>query len=334
MAACVASPDLAHAVTLNPARLASVYSVYASSDYETLSGPTDQLFLPNSSSQFLQNGNLAAWDVSVAFPIGLLGGGACYSSLELGGWRTTISSFGLATGLPLGFSIGVTGKHISFSRTFLATDQTVFPVDMKGSRFTFDVGAANRVELSNTTFFRAILSTGAVFANVLPGMTLKSGEPGYLGTATDVSVNLPQTFSCGIAYTFASNYRLGDFELFKVTMAADYMHLFATNAPMDDLPSFNDQYRVGLEAMALGALAVRLGYTFKTPTRPGSDPYNNLSVSQMGTGFSYGFSLRFPVKLLLPDLPLVSVEASYAKNPQWNTGMYHDLFGIVCEMLF
>ncbi|MCL5267825.1 MAG: hypothetical protein M1469_06965 [Bacteroidetes bacterium] len=334
MSAYVAAPDYAHAVTLNPAVLASVYSIYAASDYEAYSRPSGESFLPSSYSQFLENGNLTVWDVSAAFPVGPLGGGGSYNSFELGGWRTTTSALALATSLPLGFSLGITGKYITYSRTTLVTDQTVFPVRLNSGRFTFDVGAANRVELSNTTFFRAILSTGAVFSNVLPRITLKPEESAFAGAPAELIVDLPQTFSCGIAYTFASNYRLADFELFKVMAAADYAHLLKNNDPMDDLPSYRDQYRFGLETMALGVLAVRLGYTFKAPAVGGFDYYNNLHISQMGSGFSYGFSLRFPVKLLLPDWPLASLELSYAKNPEWSTGMYHDLFGVVCELMF
>lgn len=334
MSAYVAAPDYAHAVTLNPASLAYVYNIYAASDYESFARQPGELFLPSLPSQYLSSGTLNAWDVSAAFPVGPLGGGVCYSSFELGGWKTTVSSLGLAAGLPLGFSAGVTGKYVTFSRNYLAAEQVIAPSMMNANRFTFDIGAADRIELSNTTFFRAILSTGAVFSNVLNGLTLKPENQTAVGPVRNVNVQLPQTFSCGIAYTFASNYRLADFELFKVMTAADYVHLVGSDDPVDDFPSYKDQYRIGLETTALGILAVRLGYTFKSPAVSGFDYYNNLHIAQMGSGFSYGFSLRFPVKLVLPDWPLASLEMSYAKNPEWNTGMYHDLFGIIAELAF
>ena len=334
MSAYVAAPDYAHAVTLNPAGLAYVYDIYAASDYESFARQPGELFLPSLPSQYLSSGTLKAWDVTAAFPVGPLGGGACYSSFELGGWKTKVSSLGLAAGLPLGFSAGVTGKYVALSRTYLATDEVIVPGVVNANRFTFDIGVANRVELSNTTFFRAILSTGAVFSNVLNSLTMKPENRAGVVPIGDLNVQLPQTFSCGIAYTFASNYRLADFELFNVMAAADYVHLLGSDDPVDDLPSYKDQYRIGLETIALGILAVRLGYTFKAPAVGGYDYYNNLHIAQMGSGFSYGFSLRFPVKLVLPDWPLASLELSYAKNPEWNTGMYHELFGLVAELAF
>lgn len=336
MSAYVADPDFAHAVTLNPAMLALVHDVYAASDYEYFSRPQGELFLPNSIQTSLANGNMAAWDVSAGFPVGPVGGGASFSSFDLGGWRTTVSALGVAARLPLGFSAGITGKYVSYSR--LIPDFAVSPVGsvprVKSSRFTFDIGAINRQILANNTFFEAVLSTGAVFSNVLAGMDLQSQSTIIAYPGFNPNVDLPQTFSCGIAYSFISNYRLADFELFKVTAAADYSHLLSNSSPIDELPSHRDQYRVGLETMALGILAVQLGYTLKAPIREGVDQNNNLTIARMGTGFSYGFSLRFPVKLLLPDLPVVSLQLSYAKNPEWNSGMYQDLFGVVFEMLF
>ncbi len=336
MSAYVADPDFAHAVMLNPARLASVYNVFVASDYEYFSRQQGELFFPSPSLQLLENGRLAAWDVSAGFPAGPLGAGAAFSSFDLGGWRTTVSALAVAVRLPLGFSAGITGKYLTNSRftpdfvasTFGAT------VQLKSSRFTFDLGAINRQVLANNTFFEAVLSTGAVFSNVLTGMKLQSQSPVVVFPPNSLNVDLPQTFSCGIAYSFISNYRLADFELFRVTAAADYSHLLSNSTPIDELPSYKDQYRVGLETTALGILAVQVGYTLKAPIRQGSDLDNGLTVARMGTGFSYGFSLRFPVKLLLPDLPVVSLELSYAKNPEWNSGMYQDLFGVVAEMQF
>lgn len=341
MSAYVADPDFAHAALLNPARLASAYNMFIASDYEYFSRQRGELFFPNSSSQLFQNGKLAAWDVSAGFPVGPLGGGVAFSSFNLGGWRTTVSVLAVGVRLPLGFSAGVSGKYVTYSRfeENLANGTPGSGVEMKTNRFTFDLGAINRQVLANNTFFEAVLSAGAVFSNVLADMELQpqlqsANQPAAAVLPGNINVTLPQTFSCGIAYSFISNYRLADFELFKVTAAADYSHLFSNSTPIDELPSHRDQYRVGLETTALGILAVQVGYTLKAPARQGIDGDNNLSVARMGTGFSYGFSLRFPVKLLLPDLPVVSLELSYAKNPEWNSGMYQDLFGVVAEMQF
>lgn len=329
MSAYVADPDYAHSVLLNPAKLGFVSTFYAASDYEYFSRGVGELFLPSTPSDYLANGNLSAWDASIAFPVGPLGAGAAFSAFDFAGWRTTVSSLGAGVRIPLGFSIGLTGKYLTVAK------ETIIPGGFdtyKLDRFTFDIGAMNHTVLANTTFFRAILSSGIVFTNVLSGANwTQQGQP---VVPQELDVNLPQTFECGLAYTFASNYRLSDFELFRVTGAADYSHLFSNPGPVDGFMLQHDQYRVGLETVALGVLAVRIGYTLKTPRVAGVDLFNNLSVSRMGSGFSYGFSLRFPVKLVLPALPVTSLELSYAKNPEWNSGMYHDLFGAVFEMLF
>jgi hypothetical protein len=235
---------------------------------------------------------------------------------------------GAGVRIPFGFSLGVTGKYITLRKN-VAVPGATGSSDLE--KFTFDVGAMNRTILANTTFFRAIFSSGIVFTNILPSVKW-SGQLGV--PLADAAADLPQTFQCGLAYTFASNYRLSDFELFKVTGAIDYSHLFSNSSPIDGFILPRDQYRVGLETIALGILAVRIGYTLKTPVLTGEDLYNRLTVSRMGSGVSYGFSLRFPVKLVLPALPVTSLELSYAKNPEWNSGVYHDLFGVVMEMLF
>ncbi len=328
MSAYVADPDYDHAVLLNPAKLGFAQTVYAGSDYEYFSRDVGLLFLPSTPSNYLSNGKLSAWDASFAMPVGPLGAGASFSAFDLAGWRTTMSAVGAAVRVPFGFSIGLTGKYVTVDK------EDVIPGGIGVSslnRFTFDVGAMNRTVLANTTFFRAIFSSGVVFSNVIPGVTWtqQGGTP-----ATSQSADLPQTFQCGLAYTFASNYRLSDFELFRVTGAIDYSHLFSNSSPIDNFTLQRDQYRIGLETIALGILAVRIGYTLKTPVLMGEDLYNRLSIAHMGSGVSYGFSLRFPVKLVLPALPVTSLELSYAKNPEWNSGVYHDLFGVVMEMLF
>jgi hypothetical protein len=334
MSAYLADPDYAHSVLLNPAKLGYVGNLHFGSDYEYFSRGTGELFLSPTPPDTLTNGNMSAWDASLAMPVGPLGLGAAFQGFDLAGWRTTVAALGVATELPLGFSVGITGKYLT---VFKLTDMSSSGTNNFTLRyFTFDAGAMNRTTLADNTFFRAILSTGMVFTNILSkgswipqhvtiGML---GNPGYL------DVNLPQTFGCGIAYTFASNYRLSDFELFRVTGAFDYSHLFTGSAPMDGFMGQRDQYRLGLETTALGILAVRVGYTLKTPSTSVSDLQNGLLVSRAGTGFSYGFSLRFPVKLVLPSLPISSLEISYAKNPEWSSGMYHDLFGAVFEILF
>ena len=330
MSAYVADPDFAHAVILNPAKLSFAETVYAASDYEYFSTDVGLLFLPSTPSDYLSSGELSAWDASFAMPVGPLGAGASFSAFDLAGWRTTLSAVGAAVRMPFGFSLGVTGKYITLRRP------EVIPGGMGKSsfeKFTFDLGAMNRAVLANTTFFQAILSSGVVFSNILPGVTWTQ-DGASSGNLLNTPANLPQTLQCGIAYTFASNYRLSDFELFRVTGAIDYSHLFSKSSPIDEFTFQRDQYRIGLETVALGILAVRIGYTLKTPVVMGEDLYNNLTISRMGSGVSYGFSLRFPVKLVLPALPVTSMELSYAKNPEWNSGVYHDLFGVVMEMLF
>ncbi len=328
MSAYVADPDYAHAVFLNPAKLGFAETVYAASDYEYFSRDPGLLFLPSTPSDYLSNGKFSAWDASLVLPLGPFGAGASFSAFDLAGWRTTTSDVGAGVRIPFGFSLGVTGKYITLRKN-VAVPGATGSSDLE--KFTFDVGAMNRTILANTTFFRAIFSSGIVFTNILPSVKW-SGQLGV--PLADAAADLPQTFQCGLAYTFASNYRLSDFELFKVTGAIDYSHLFSNSSPIDGFILPRDQYRVGLETIALGILAVRIGYTLKTPVLTGEDLYNRLTVSRMGSGVSYGFSLRFPVKLVLPALPVTSLELSYAKNPEWNSGVYHDLFGVVMEMLF
>ncbi len=328
MSAYVADPDYAHSVLLNPAKLGYAANMYVAGDYEYFSRGTGELFLPNSPPDFISNGNLTALDASLAVPFGPVGIGAAFNAFDLGGWRTTVSGLGAAVKLPLGFSVGVTGKYLTVAKI------VAIPGGFDNYRlgkFTFDVGAMSHTTLADNTFFRAIFSSGVVFTNLLSQGTWSADRPLASGQSPDVRV--PQTFGCGIAYTFASNYRLADFELFRVTGAIDYSHTLGNSTPVDYFIMQRDQYRVGLETMALGVLAVRLGYTLKTPVIAGVDPQNDLYVSRMGTGFSYGFSLRFPVKLVLPSLPVASLEISYAKNPEWSSGMYHDLFGAVFEIL-
>ncbi len=329
MAAYIADPDYAHSVLLNPAKLGYANNTYVAGDYEYFSGGRGELFLPDSPPNILTDGDLSIFDASIAVPVGPLGAGAAFEAFDLGGWRTTVVGLGAAVEIPLGFSIGITGKYLTLQKRVAVPGGTW---EYSLGKFTFDVGAMNRTTLADNTFFRAILSAGAVFTNVLPKSTWSTQFP--VSPGTNLDANLPQTFGCGVAYTFASNYRLADFELFRLTGAVDYSHVFSNSSPVDGFTRQRDQYRIGLETMALGVLAVRLGYTLKTPVIPGTDQQNGLSISRMGTGFSYGFSLRFPVKLVLPDLPVTSLEISYAKNPEWNSGMYHDLFGAVLELLF
>ncbi len=328
MAAYVADPDFAHSVLLNPANLVHAANVYVAGDYENFNRGEGELFLPfNSLPGFLANGKLTSWNISMAAPLEVVGVGAAFDGFELAGWRTTISAIGTGVQLPLGFSAGVTGKYITVD----ANPENAVPVvssQYSVSHLTFDLGVMKRAVLADNTFFRAILSLGADFSNIVPGSAwYANGHKLY-------SIDLPQTISFGAAYTFVSNYRLADYDLFRVTLAADYSHVLGNSAPMDGFIVQNDQFRVGLETVALGVLAARVGYTLKTPQYSFYDPANDLTVSRMGSGFSYGFSLRFPVKLLLPDLPITSLELSYSKNPQWNSGMYHDMFGLVCEMYF
>lgn len=329
MSAYVADPDFAHAVQLNPAKLGYVTTIYTAADYEYLSRSVGELFLRTSPADYLANGRLSAWDASIAFPLATIGAGASFSAFDLAGWRTTISGLGVGVPLPLGFSLGVTGKYVSIRQESIIPGGFSRPYLRK---FTFDFGAMNRTMLANTTFFRAILSSGIVFRDILPGAAWNYQNPPV--NQQKNAVDLPQSFGIGVAYTFASNYRLYDFELFRVTGAIDYEHVFNNSDPLDDFISQPDIYRVGLETTALGVLAVRIGYTLKAPLVEGYDLFNNLAVARMGTGFSYGFSLRFPVKLVLPSLPVTSLEISYAKNPEWNSGMYHNLFGAVFELLF
>jgi len=334
MSAYVADPDYAHAVLLNPARLAFVQNVYVGSDFEYFSRNISQPLSPDSSSRFLANGILQTWDLSAAFPAGPLGVGVSYNNFQLGGWRTTISALGFGVQLPFGFSFGITGKYLTFERLVVVISPVPFANYLTQSRmnkFTFDVGVANRTVLADNMFFRAIFSAGTSFSNVLSSTTMSGVYP---LVSSNPDVKIPQLFSVGVAYTFASNYQIANFELFKLTAVADYSHLLSNSNPLDSFIAQKDQYRLGLETTALGVLAVRVGYTLKTPKVTVVDQSNNLQVSQMGTGFSYGFSLRFPTKLVLPNLPIMSLELSYAKNPEWNSGIYHDLFGVVCEMQF
>ncbi len=328
MSAYVADPDFAHAVELNPAKLSYAGYLYVSSDYEYESRSLGELFLPPS-SEYFSNGNFVSWNASLGMPAGPIGVGAAFSAYDIGGWRTTSSSLGLAVPLPLGFSVGVAPKYLTVEK-LMAIPGGDRVETLKA--FAFDVGAMNRTVLANTTFFRAILSTGAVFTNILPKQSwdLTVGVPAPLNP----NVTLPRSLGLGIAYTFASNYRLADFELFRVTGALDYTHVFTGDPPLDGLREQPDQYRIGLETMALGVLALRIGYTLKSPSTPMTYAPDGPWVSQPGSGFSYGFSLRFPVKLVLPALPVTSLELSYAKNPEWSSGMYHDLFGAVAEILF
>lgn len=329
MSAYIADPDFAHAVQLNPAKLGYITTIYAASDYEYFSRNVGELFLPNTSTDHLSNGRLSVWDASLAFPIGQIGIGASFNVYDMAGWRTSVSSAGVGIPLPLGFSLGATAKYISMAKLGVIPGGSY---TAKLTAGTFDLGVMNRTELANTTFFRAILSSGIIFNNV-PARTEWSGLklPGGQQTA---AADLPQTFGAGVAYTFASNYRLYDFELFRVTAALDYSHVLGASQPLDGFTMQRDRYRIGLETIALGVLAVRLGYTLKTPVVSAYDSNNDLTVAHMGSGFSYGFSLRFPLKLVLPSLPITSLELSYAKNPEWNAGMYHDLFGAVFELLF
>ncbi len=329
MSAYLADPDFAHAVQLNPARLGYATTIYTAADYEYFSGNVGELFLQSTPADYLSNGRLTAWDATAAFPLANIGGGASFSAYDLAGWRTTISLLGVGVPLPLGFSVGLAGKYVT------VRGESIIPAGRSSpelERLTFDLGAMNRTTLANTTFFRAILSSGIVFTNVLPGASWNNQQSpaGQEGRGID----LPRTLGVGVAYTFASNYRLYDFELFRVTGALDYAHVFNSSNPLDSFIAQPDIYRVGLETVALGVLAVRIGYTLKAPVVKGYDLFNNLSVARMGTGFSYGFSLRFPVKLVLPSLPVTSLEISYAKNPEWNSGVYHNLFGAVFELLF
>lgn len=329
MSAYVADPDYAHSVLLNPAKLGYASNIYIAGDYEYFSPGKGELYFLNSPSDFLSSGGLSSVSASAAVPVGPVGTGAAFEAFNFAGWRTTVAAFGVATEIPLGFSLGITGKYVTLMKQ-VAVPGGTWQYRLK--KFTFDLGAMNRTTLADNTFFRAILSTGIVFTNVLAKTTWGGEHPP--SPIMNGEVNLPQTFGCGIAYTFASNYRLADYELFRLTGAIDYSHLFSNSSPVDNFSWQHDQYRIGLETMALGVLAVRIGYTLKTPVTAGTDTQNNLSVSRMGTGFSYGFSLRFPVKLVLPSLPVTALEISYAKNPEWNSGMYHDLFGAVLEMLF
>ncbi len=329
MSAYVADPDFAHSVLLNPAKLGYASNIYIAGDYEYFSRGKGELYLPDSPTGFLSNGGLSSVNASMALPVGPVGMGAAFEAFSMAGWRTTVTAVGIAGEIPLGFSLGITGKYATLMKQ-VAIPGGTWQYRLK--KFTFDLGAMNRTTLADNTFFRAIFSTGIVFTNVLARTTWGGGHP--LTPGMTVDVNLPQTFGCGIAYTFASNYRLADYELFRLTGAIDYSHLFSNSSPVDNFSWQRDQYRIGLETMALGVLAVRIGYTLKTPVTAGTDTQNNLSISRLGTGFSYGFSLRFPVKLVLPALPVTSLEISYAKNPEWNSGMYHDLFGAVLEMLF
>jgi hypothetical protein len=332
MSAYVADPDYAHSVLLNPAKLGYAAYLYVAGDYEYFSRGTGELFLPVNSPDYLSNGILSAWDASLGLPIGPVGIGAAFQGFELAGWRTTIAAVGAGKQLPLGFAIGVTAKYLTVSKqTLMSSGFDRFNL----KQITVDVGGMNRTTLADNTFFRAILSTGFVFTNLIPH---GSWSPEYevLGTPDNpgyIDVNLPRTFGCGVAYTFASNYRLADFELFRVTGALDYSHVFDNSYPIDSFTQQRDQYRLGLETIALGILAVRIGYTLKTPAVQITDPQNSLFIARAGTGFSYGFSLRFPVKLVLPSLPVASLEISYAKNPEWSSGMYHDLFGAVFEIV-
>ncbi len=331
MSAYVADPDFAHSVLLNPANLVHAANTYLGADYEHFQRGVGELFLPDAQPGSLANGNLTSWNFSLTAPVGAVGVGAAFDGFELGGWRTTVSALGVGVQLPFGFSGGLTGKYVTASTTHLfpgVGGGTIEFGEYTLSSFTFDLGAMNRVVLANNTFFQAILRSGITLSNVLPSTGW------YVQSSRVSSVDLPRVLSLGVAYTFASNYRLADFDLFRVTVAADYSNVLGNSSVMDEFIMQNDQYRVGLETVALGVLAVRIGYTLKTPEYSFYDIANDLTISRMGSGFSYGFSLRFPAKLVLPDLPIASLEISYAKNPEWNSGMYHDLFGVVCEMYF
>ncbi|HEY9166309.1 MAG TPA: hypothetical protein VIS48_09130 [Candidatus Kryptonia bacterium] len=334
MSAYVADPDYPHAVVLNPAKLGFVQFVHAASDYQYFSRDVSELFLGDSTSNPFQNGKLAAWDVSTAFPVGPLGAGIAYTSSYLGGWRTDVARFGIGFGLPLGFAAGITGKYVMYTRSNSTSipDGATQIYQSNADKFTVDVGIENRTVLADNTFFLAIVSSGATFSNILRSATLNPVSGPNL--QPNPGIILPEVLTIGGSYLFASNYRVADFELFRLTGALDYSHLFKGSSPPDNLVSHTDQYRLGLEASALGILSLRLGYTYKAPTVRVEDGYNHLQVPMMGTGFSYGFSLRFPIKLVLPVLPITTIEMSYAKNPEWSSGMYHDLFGLTLEMLF
>ena len=330
MSAYVADPDYSHAISLNPAKLGFVQVVHFASDAQTFTGDAGKLFLGDTSSHPFQNGRFASWDASTGFPAGPVGVGLEYSSLYMGGWHTTISGLGLGYELPFGFAIGATAKLVDFTRLTSSSAAAVF--DSRASLLTFDVGVENRTTLADNTFFRALISSGATFSNVLSRTTLNPiGQPDLQpGSRVDV----PSVLTCGVGYLFASNYRLADFELFRLSFAADYSHIFMGSSPIDDLINHHDRFSFGIEASALGVLSVRLGYVLKSPSVSGEDAFNNLVIAEMGTGFSYGMSLRFPLKLVLPVVPVTSLEISYAKSPEWSSGMYHDLFGITCEAQF
>ncbi len=154
MSAYVADPDFAHSVVLNPARLGYVSTVYVASDYQYFSRAAGELFLPSSPTAFLSNGKLSAWDAALAIPLGPVGGGASFSAFELGGWRTTSSAVGAGLPLPLGFSVGLTGKYLTMSKLESIPGGTR-RYDL--NRLTFDAAAMYRTTLADNTFFRAIL---------------------------------------------------------------------------------------------------------------------------------------------------------------------------------
>lgn len=323
LSAFTANADLEHAVMLNPAKLSDVNNLYLTSDYEY------QKSLSNlSSSQFLRTRS-----AGVAFPVGVAGIGTSYSYLEFNKSHTELYEIGIGIPIFFGLSIGITGKYILFgeekSPQLAAYDNVI--LDYEWKKFAFDVGLHRKDVLANNMFFSAVINLGATYDNIGARGHVNSRYLPVLQTFPDY---LPEFITIGAEYSFISNYRLADFEMFRFSFAFDYSH--RTNAsPVSNFDSIEyprDIYRLGFEGQALGVLSVRIGYVLAAPEVAGRSLITSVAVSQAGTGFSYGFSLRFPIRLVLPEMPLNWIELYYSKNPGWTTSIDHNLFGMSTQI--
>ncbi|MGC8595288.1 MAG: hypothetical protein ACP5US_03550 [Candidatus Kryptoniota bacterium] len=327
LSAFTADPDPEHAVALNPAKLSEVSNLYLTSDYEYQKSLNDM-----SSSNFLRMRSGGA-----AFHAGYIGIGTNYSYFEFNKNHTELYEVGVGFPAVFGVSLGITGKYISFeeNKNLGPAYQNVI-ADYKWKKFVFDVGLHMKDVLASNMFFNAVINIGATYDNI----NIKGGVTQRY--VPDIPVSLSQTFpdylpefiTIGGQYSFISNYRLADFEMFRFSFAVDYSHR-TNNSPtvyVDKVEYPRDIYRLGFEGQALGVLSVRIGYVLAAPEISGKSFVTNVPVAQAGTGFSYGFSLRFPIRLVLPQIPLNWMEVYYSKSPGWTTSIDHNLFGVSAQM--
>jgi|GEM_PF-4528088 hypothetical protein len=327
MSAFAADPDPEHAVILNPAKLSDVTNLYLTCDYEyqrSLNG----MFRSN----FFRTRSAGA-----TFHVLFLGVGTDYSYLELNQNRTELYEVGFGIPTFSGISLGITGKYISLEEE--RNLEPLYPnviANYRSKKFAFDVGLHKKDILANNMFFSAVINMGITYDNIgIKGSVTRKYLP-ETSVMTDQTIPdyIPEFITIGAQYSFISNYRLADFEMFRFSVAADYSHRTNVSPPVysNNIEYPRDIYRLGFEGQALGVLAVRIGYVLTAPEIAGKSFVTNVSVSQAGTGFSYGFSLRFPIRLVLPDIPLNWIELYYSKSPGWTTSIDHNLFGLSAQI--